>query len=92
MSRYIKREDATKRILQQCDNDCLYCMFNWQNDSGDYCAVEDCFADLPTIEVSEDCISREDLLKHAYKREGVLSVSVDSIRLAPSVVPSKAEC
>lgn len=43
----------------------------------------------PIIEVSEDCISREELLKHAYKREGVLSVSVDSIKLAPSVVPKE---
>ena len=36
-----------------------------------------------------DYISREDLLKHAYKREGVLSVSVDSIKLAPSVLPKE---
>ena len=53
MSDYIKREDAIKRILQQCDNDCLYCMFNWQNDNGDYCAVKDCFADIPSADVVE---------------------------------------
>ena len=53
MSEYIKREDAIKRILQQCDNDCLYCMFNWQNDSGDYCAVKECFSDIPSADVVE---------------------------------------
>ena len=47
---FIRKEDAIKRILQQCDNDCLYCMFNWQNDSGDYCAVKECFSDIPSAE------------------------------------------
>lgn len=36
----------------------------------------------------DDCISREKILEHAYMREGVMSVSVDSIKLAPSVTPT----
>lgn len=37
----------------------------------------------------DDCISREKILEHAYRREGVMSVSVDSIKLAPSVTPTE---
>lgn len=51
MGDYIKREDAIKRILQQCDEDCFYCMFNWQIDSKDYCAVKDAFEDIPGADV-----------------------------------------
>ena len=55
------------------------------------------FADLPTIEVSEDCISREYILGEAfasdeYNREtksfDLPVVSVRDIEDAPSVVPS----
>ena len=75
MSKYIKLEDAIKTVEQV---------------QGIICGST-LFADLPTIEVSEDAISREELLQHAYKRDGVMSVSVDSIKLAPSVIPSRPQ-
>ena len=68
--------------------------FGSQDDSQLWEALEtiiQAIEEMPTIEVSEDAISREELLKHAYKRDGVMSVSVDSIKLAPSVVPSRQQ-
>ena len=83
MSKYINQ----KQLLMSLSD----WQFGSQDDEQLWGAIEkviNSIESLPTIEVSEDCISREDLLKHAYKREGVLSVSVDSIKLAPSVVPT----
>ena len=88
MSKYIKLEHAINAIEDKIDEyiPVLYGRY-YEMPLEIRMAIEH----LPTIEVSEDCISREDLLKHAYKREGVLSVSVDSIKLAPSVVPSRPQ-
>ena len=47
---------------------------------------------LPTIEVEEDCISREHLLSKVYDMDNDnLVVDLKDIEDAPSVVPSRAE-
>ena len=49
-------------------------------------------AEVPTIEVSEDCISREYLLSKVYDMDNDnLVVDLKDIENAPSVVPSRAE-
>lgn len=92
MSKYIDLELALNELLRLYEEDVerygveIRCGLKTP-ETFDYRRAREALSDIPTIEVSEDCISREDLLKHAYKRDGVMSVSVDSIKLAPSVVP-----
>ena len=86
MSKYIKLEDAISLFGR----------------SGEYHAdaIVDMLFFLPTIEVSEDCISREYILGEAFtsdeyngetKSFDLPVVSVRDIEDAPSVVPSREE-
>lgn len=49
MSEYIELD----KVHEECQGDCLYCPFNRQNDSGDYCSLKE----LPSIEIvrCKDC-------------------------------------
>ena len=78
MSKYIKVEDAIRAFKE------------WLPISE---AAEDIIADLPTIEVSEDCISRKWLKENAkvlgdYYENTVWAVPLSILENAPSVVPS----
>ena len=60
------------------------------------CDAEEYYADLPTIEVSEDCISRKWLEENAkefgdYYENTVWAVPLSILEDAPSVAPSRAE-
>ena len=78
MDKYYKAEDIFA-LLDRLHN---------VSDGGLYYAIES----LPTIEVSEDCISRKWLLKYITKGAGALADNtetlVDVIKHAPSVVPT----
>ena len=89
MIKYIKLEDAEDKMYQL-----------WEEDTDNKINSAYCFDDdraiealrsLPTIEVSEDCISREYLKSFAYINKGDFN-SVETIREwidnAPSVVPT----
>lgn len=32
--------DKMEQIIEFCGAECLDCPFNWQNDSGDFCSLE----------------------------------------------------
>lgn len=96
MSKYIKLEDAEDKMYQL-----------WEEDTDNkinsaYCFDDDrareALSDLPTIEVSEDAISREWLYNELTKLTAVTPTQMDMvsdfadiIKNAPSVVPSSAE-
>lgn len=89
MSKFYKAEEVISFLNTYCPKD----MWEYQ------------IADLPTIEVSEDCISRADTIKSMERiREDVFDGSkpqimpitiiewaIEDIKNAPSVVPSRAE-
>ena len=89
MSKYIKLEDAIKAIeeMQNC--------YNGWSDTYDKAQIIGVLDELPTIEVSEDCISREDLLQQinldAYGNEGQYGDEwkfLDTIENMPRVIPT----
>lgn len=98
MSRYIKLEDAIKAITDSCKDRCLDCEFYWN----DECAINDILSDLPTIEVSEDAISKAYLEQEIENQtmtvkkdeeywrgwNNALGKVVELIEDAPSVVPT----
>lgn len=94
MSKYIKLEDAISKIVNTPTRvitdglDDLTALADRQHE------IIDMLSDLPTIEVSEDCISREYLKSFEYINKGDFN-SIETIREwidnAPSVVPSRAE-
>ena len=96
MSKYIKLEDVIKTYA-----DSKMCKHIFKKKGLDL--VERFFADLPPIEVSEDCISREYLEEQYWQTlipKGMINTDVelginigidkmhDVIKNAPSVVPS----
>lgn len=78
MSKYIKLEDASK-VLENT----IRIMQGFEEN------LETSLADLPTIEVSEDAISREYIMGYAFATESfdLPVVSVRDIEDAPSVAP-----
>ena len=81
MSKYIKLEDAIHNINLE--------VIGRKEYTGDMKAnLFFALDDLPTIEVSEDCISREHLLSKVYDMDNDnLVVDLKDIENAPSVVP-----
>ena len=90
MSKYIKLEDAIgcecpfMEIYEDCINCPLY------NGGSEVCEMGKWLKSLPTIEVSEDCISREWVkgICEAMLDEEMLGHMLGHIEDAPSVVPS----
>ena len=91
MSKYYKAVDVINTLAEQwhfeATIDCPYAaddIEEWKQNA------RELYADLPTIEVNEDCISREHLKSFAYINKGDFN-SVETIREwidnAPSVVP-----
>ena len=100
MTKYYKAEDVIRAIAEQLcweartEYGDKFTTEDWLEEAEDY------VSDLPTIEVSEDCISRKWLEEHkevvSYKNmwhetETQEFVSWENIEDAPSVVPSRAE-
>ena len=89
MSKYYKGEDVIKCVAQYIMTDAKRENPYVCGDIEDYIEfTEAILADLPTIEVSEDCISREYLLSKVYEMDNDnLVVDLKDIENAPSVVP-----
>ena len=104
MIKYIKLEDAidARCPVEYIWEDCIDCPLN---DSGiEPCKMGKWLKSLPTLEVSEDCISRDWVLNRLtkYQKDYALNELDDwqntvvewittDIENAPSVVPSRAE-
>ena len=94
MDRYIKLEDAIRKYAEMIADEAYWehGVGNGKPDEEDLDIAREYYSDLPTIEVSEDCISREWLLSKVYDMDNDnLVVDLKDIEDAPSVVPSRAE-
>lgn len=100
MSKYIKLEDAIRKYAEMIADEAYWehGVGNGKPDEEGLDIAREYYSDLPTIEVSEDCISREDainaLLAHfipqTYTGEQVEQASKLARKImegAPSVVP-----
>lgn len=95
MSKHIKLEDAIEAATSLFR---VSALFSGMNDNEDVWRekAEKLFANVPTIEISEDCISRKALLKQIYEdskdQEGFYGDEwefIDTIDNLPSIVPMK---
>lgn len=98
MSKHIKLEDAIRKYAEMIADEAYWehGVGNGKPDEEDLDIARKYFSDLPTIEVSEDCISREWVYNELTKVTAVtptqidmLSDFTDIIKYAPSVVPTQ---
>ena len=87
MSKYYKAEDVIRKRAEDLADTSYWEYGNPKNVDEWIEVAEMEFQDLPTIEVSEDCISREYLLSKVYDMDNDnLVVDLKDIENAPSVV------
>lgn len=88
MSKYYKAEDVINTLADQWRFEATMDSPYASNDINGYLEnAKLLFSDLPTIEVSEDCISRSALRKEME----MYGAEITLIDTAPNVAPSRAE-
>ena len=96
MNKYIKLEDAIRKYAEMIADEAYWehGVGNGKPDEEGLDIAREYYSDLPTIEVSEDCISRAyaiEVLSHVKKDEQWRTECIDNeirlIKLLPSVVP-----
>ena len=95
MSKYYKADDVINKYAEMIASDAYweYGVGNGKVDDDSIDFAKMYFADLPTIEVSEDCISREWVkgICENMLDEEMLGHMLGYIEDAPSAVPHRAE-